>query len=157
MTLGISLSPTTAAANIASGGGQKAFATFLIHYLTNLHIPHDEKYDHWDIEHYLPELMVDAFEQLRTSTDEVIVPFRKAYEDEACQNVPNITDLGASNILEQSSAIQTTLGFLLREVTGQDLVATQIDTYCKAQMYVLQQTFDKFLRRVYRQGLYGVL
>ncbi|MBI5153243.1 MAG: hypothetical protein HZA36_02180 [Parcubacteria group bacterium] len=101
--------------------------------------------------------MVDAFEQLRTSTDEVIVPFRKAYEDEACQNVPNITDLGASNILEQSSAIQTTLGFLLREVTGQDLVATQIDTYCKAQMYVLQQTFDKFLRRVYRQGLYGVL
>jgi hypothetical protein len=49
--------------------------------------------------------------------------------------------------------VQTTLGFMLREITGQDWVEHQIDTYCNAQKYVLQQTFDKFLRQVYRQGL----
>lgn len=133
--------------------GQKAFANFLIHYLENLQIPSDEKYDFWTIEHHLPELMVDAFEQLRTGTDEVTVRFRQDYESETGHEVPNITDLGESNVLDQGSAIQTTLGFMLREVTGQDWVEQKIDTYCNAQKYVLQQTFDKFLRRVYRTGL----
>lgn len=133
--------------------GQKAFANFLIHYLENLKIPSDEKYDFWQIEPYLPELMVDAFEQLRTGTDEETVRFRQAYESETEHEVPNITDLGASRLLDQGSAVQTTLSFMLKEVTGQDWIEHKIDTYCNAQKYVLQQTFDKFLRLVYRRGL----
>lgn len=133
--------------------GQKAFANFLIHYLENLQIPHDEKYDFWTIEDHLPELMVDAFEQLRTGTDDATVRFRQAYEAETEHEVPNVIDLGASNVLDQGSAVQTTLGFMLREITGQDWVEHKIDTYCNAQKYVLQQTFDKFLRLVYRKGL----
>ena len=50
-----------------SGGvgwkGQKSFAQFLIEYFKRLHIPSDEKYDFWRIDDYLPELLVDAFEQ----------------------------------------------------------------------------------------------
>ena len=101
--------------------------------------------------------MVDAFEQLRTSTDKTIVEFRKMYEDETQHGVPNITDLGASNILHQGSAVQTTLGFMLREVTEQAWVEQQIDKYCNAQQMVLMQTFDKFLRLVYRRGMYNQL
>jgi len=118
--------------------GQKSFAKFLIHYLENLNIPSDEKYDFWRIEPHLPELMVDAFEQLRTGTDEETVRFRQAYESETEHEVPNITDLGASRLLDQGSAVQTTLGFMLKELTGQDWVKQKIDTYCNAQKYVLQ-------------------
>ncbi len=133
--------------------GQRAFAIFLVHYLENLKIPSDEEYDFWKVEPYLPELMVDAFEQLRTGADDATVRFRQSYETETGHEVPNITDLGESNILDQGSAVQTTLGFMLKEVTGQGWVEHQIDTYCNAQKYVLQQTFDKFLRLVYRRGL----
>ncbi len=133
--------------------GQSAFACFLIYYLEQLDIPSDEKYDFWNIEPYLPELMVDAFEQLRTSSDERVVFFRKTYERETGHEVPNITDLGASDILHQGSAVQTILGFMLKEVTGNTWIESQIDAYCNAQKHVLQQTFDKFLRLVYRQGL----
>lgn len=133
--------------------GQVAFASFLVYYLKNLNIPSDEKYDFWSIEPYLPELMVDAFEQLRTSKDEQVAQFRKKYEEETGHEVPNITDLGASDILDQGSAVQTTLGFMLKDITGHDWVEHKIETYCNAQKYVLQQTFDKFLRLVYRRGL----
>lgn len=133
--------------------GQRAFARFLIHYLENLSIPSDEKYDFWEIDPYLPELLVDAFEKLRTGTDESAVKFRKEYEEETEHEVPNITDLGASNILHQSSAIQTTLGFMLKEVMEDEWIPSHIDAYCKAQQYVIQQTFDKFTRLVYRKGL----
>lgn len=133
--------------------GQKIFAKFLVQYLKNFYIPSDEKYDFWDIEPHLPELMVDAFEQLRTSTDKEIAVLRQKYEAETGHKVPNITDLGVSNLFDQSSAVQTTLGFMLKEITGRDWVEHKIDTYCNAQKYVLQQTFDKFLRLVYRRGL----
>jgi hypothetical protein len=133
--------------------GQVCFAEFLIYYLNNLHIPSDERYDFWNIEPYLPQLMVDAFEQLRTGSDEQIIAFRKQYEEETGYEVPNIIDLGASDILHQGSTVQTTLGFMMRDVTGHAWVESQIDTYCNAQKHVLQQTFDKFLRLVYRRGL----
>jgi hypothetical protein len=133
--------------------GQLPFAKFLICYLENLKIPNDEKYDFWDITPHLAGLMVDAFEQLRTGDDEQTAHFRQAYEKDTGHKVPNIIDLGESNILDQGSAIQTTLGFMLREILENDWVEQQIDAYCNAQKYVLQQTFDKFLRQVYRQGL----
>lgn len=136
--------------------GQRAFANFLIYYLGNLEIPHDEKYDFFNIEPHLPELMVDAFERLRLDADPVTANFRKEYEEETGHEVPNVTDLGASHILDQGSAVQTTLGFMLREITRLDWVASQIDAYCNAQKYVLKQTFDKFLRLVYRRGLYAL-
>lgn len=133
--------------------GQRAFVSFLIHYLENLNIRSDEKYDFFRIEPYLPELMVDAFEQLRTGTDEAAVKYRAMYEEETEHKVPNITDLGESDILHQCSAVQTTLGFMLKEVTEQDWVEQEIEKYCNAQGHVLQQTFDKFIRLVYRRGM----
>lgn len=137
----------------ATWKGQRAFADFFAHWLRNLKIPSDEKYDFWRIEPYLPQLAVDAFDALRTGTDEDTVQFRKDYEAETGHEVPNITDPGASHILHQGSAVQTTLGFMLRDITGNEWVACDVDAYCNAQMHLLQQTFDKFLRLVYRKGL----
>lgn len=137
--------------------GQRAFAGFLIEYLKRLSIPYDEKYDFWRIDDYLPKLLVDAFEQLRIGMDEITVRFRDLYQGETGCEVPNITDLGESHIIEQGSAVQTTLGFMIRDITGHEWLATKIDTYCNAQKYVLQQTFDKFARRVYRNGLYDIV
>jgi hypothetical protein len=133
--------------------GQRVFAKFFIHYLGKLHIPNDEKYDFYQIEPHLPELAVDAFEQLRASDDGEVVRFRREYESEVGQEVPNLTDLGASNILDQTLTVQAILGYTLRDVTGVGWIEHKIDAYCNAQKYVLQQTFDKFLRSVYRQGL----
>jgi len=143
--------------NKANCKGQEAFVGFLIRYFEKLHIPNDEKYDFWQIDPCLPELMVDAFEQLRTGDDEATVRLRQMYEKETDHEVPNITDLGESNILDQCSAVQTTLGFMLEEVTGRSLVKNEIDAYCNAQKHVLQQTFDKFLRRVYRRGMFKII
>ena len=133
--------------------GQKSFALFLIHYLDNLDIPSDKKYDFWRIEPYLPELMVDAFEQLRTSEDKEVIIYRKMYEEETGHEVPNITDVGEGDILNKSSAVQTTLGFMLKDVTDDGSIEDQINIYCNAQEHVLQQMFDKFVRRVYRRGM----
>ncbi len=137
--------------------GQRDFVAYFIHYLQKLDIPSDAKYDFWDITPYLPELAVDAFEQFRTNDDLLTRTMRAIYEERTGHEVPNITDLGASDVLTQASAVQTTLGFMLKDVTGLERVEQHIDAYCNAQKYVLQQTFDKFLRRVYRQGLYALI
>lgn len=133
--------------------GQLAFARFLAYYLDKLSIPHDEQYDFWRIEEYLPQLTVEAFEELRTGTDPDTVKFRKDYEVETEHEVPNITDIGEGHMLHRFSAVQSTLGFMLKEVTENDWVEREIDKYCNAQAVVLQQVFDKFLLKVYRRGM----
>lgn len=137
--------------------GQKAFALYLIAYLEALVIPSDEKYDFWRIEQYLPQILTDAFEHLRTGTDELATKYRAMYEQEAEHSVPNILDLGTSNILEQASAVQTTLQFMMKDVIGEQWVEHEIDSYCNAQSHVLQHTFDKFVRSVYRNGMYETI
>lgn len=137
--------------------GQKSFALFLAEYLERLHISHDEKYEHWEIDHYLPELLVAAFETLRTSNEEWIVHYRQMFEQDAEHEVPNITDIsegGMRVMLNRYLTVQTTLGFLIKKVTGESWIENNIDKYCNAQIYVLKQTMDKFLRRVWWQGMY---
>ncbi|KKP97905.1 MAG: hypothetical protein UR99_C0005G0001 [Candidatus Moranbacteria bacterium GW2011_GWD2_36_12] len=69
--------------------GQRAFAEFLLDYLQNLSILHDEQYDFWRLEPHLPQLLVDAFEELRTGTSEATIKHRKAYEKDAEHPVRN--------------------------------------------------------------------
>lgn len=137
--------------------GQISFSKFLIFYLENLNIPADEKYDHWRIEPYLHDICVDAFEELRTSEDPKIAKFRKQYEDDTGHEVPNVLDLGVSHLFDRGNAVQTTIGFLLADVLEDRYITSQVDAYCNAQSYVLQQTFDKFLRQVYRRGMFKLI
>lgn len=146
-------------ADLEGGGkikwkGQKAFALYLVAYLEALVIPSDERYDWWRIEPYLPQILTDAFEHLRTGTDELATTHRAMYEQETGRPVPNILDLGASDTTDRAMAVQTTLQFMMKDVAGEDGVEYDIDLYCNAQLYVLLQTFDKFVRKVYRNGMY---
>lgn len=137
--------------------GQATFARYLAVFLESLDIPADSIYDFWRIEPYLTDICVDAFEQLRTSTKPVIVDFRKRYEEETEHPVPNLLDLGESDILHQGHAVQVTLGFMLANVLDSEYIGRDIDAYCNAQKYVLQQTFDKFLCHVYRNGMFDII
>ena len=137
--------------------GQRAFAAFLLEYLQKLSIPADEEYDFWQLDKYMPQLLVDAFEELRSGTSEYVLRHRKAYEEDAEHSVPDILNINGGNIFDRQGAIQTTLGFLMRDLTGNDYIEKAIDSYCRAQDYMLQATFDKFLRSVYRKGMFHLI
>ncbi len=139
--------------DLAKWKGQDVFAGFFAEYLMKLDIPYDTKYDHWRIDDYIPELAVEVFEELRLSQDELAVRYRRLWGEE----VPNITDFGESDILSQGAAVQTTLKFLLKDIFQEGWIEQKIESYCKAQFHVVQQTFDKFARRVYRKGLYEII
>lgn len=138
--------------------GQKIFAEFLCYYLEQLSIPADERYDFWKLDTHLPQILVDAFEELRIGECESIINFRKKYEEDTGFQVPEILNINTSgNPLHRVNAIQTMLCFLMRDVTGNDYIVSQIKEYCFAQDNLLQSTFDKFLRLVYRKGMFDLI
>ena len=57
---------------LGSTKGQKTLARFLAHYFDSLEIPADQKWDHWSIDQYIPQLLLGAFEVFRTSEDETV-------------------------------------------------------------------------------------
>lgn len=133
--------------------GQVAYATYLIHYLQKLNIPSDEKYSFYEIEPYLPKILVDAFEELRTAEDHQTHAFRVLYKKELGVDPVNIHDVGTDHINEQSHVIQTTFSFLMDSLIPKKNLINSIQNYCYAQRTVIQQYFDKFIREVYRKGL----
>ncbi len=134
--------------------GEGTLALFFAAWLEKLRISHDENY--WSIDHYLPELVVAAVEYLRMGKGDLARRYRRQWEAEVGEKMPNITDLGESHILRQNQLIMN-IGHLLGKMTGNEWVESQINNYCNAQEHVLQQTFDKFLRKVYWRGLYKVV
>lgn len=137
--------------------GQRPFARYLIHYLEDLTIPSDEEYDFWRIEDYLPQILVDAWDSFRTSSDHTAVVQRENYKEELEHEVPNITDLGASPLSDQTHAVQTILGFMIRDITDNQWIEGAIDEYVNAELHLLQQRFDKFLRKVYKNGMFKII
>lgn len=137
--------------------GQKGFAAFLLEYLQQLSIPADERYDFWTLDHYVPQLLVDAFEELRTGTSEHALRYRKEYEKDTGHPVPEILNINGGNIFDRQSAIQTTLEFLMKDLCVDAWICHAINSYCHAQDHMLQTTFDKFLRHVYRRGMFDLI
>ena len=137
--------------------GQREFAAYFIHYLEHLEIPQDEEYDFWRIEPYLPKILVWALEELRTSGDEEVKVFRVAYEKAVERQVPNVIDIGASNITQQVLTIQTIFGFMLKRLLNNDWIESKIEKYCGAQSVVLQQAFDTFSHKVYCKDLFKTI
>ncbi|MDQ5948941.1 MAG: hypothetical protein QG589_66 [Patescibacteria group bacterium] len=135
--------------------GEVAFAQFFHGWLENLTIPSDEKYDFYDIAHYLPQLAVDAWEAMRTGTDDLAVLYRQRYEQSTGRSPVNLMELG-ENILEQGAGINV-LRYVLSAVVGERWIEDKVDAYCHAQSTALQGMFDKFLRLVYGQGLFEII
>ncbi|MES2213526.1 MAG: hypothetical protein V4473_01635 [Patescibacteria group bacterium] len=135
--------------------GEIAFAQFFHWWLGKLTIPADEKYDFYQIEHFLPQLAVDAWEAMRTGTDEVALLYRQRYEQSTSRLPVNLMELG-ENILQQASGI-TVIRYVLSAVVGERWIEDKVDAYCHAQSTALQGMFDKFLRLVYGRGLFEVI
>lgn len=137
--------------------GKLVLAQFFLYYFTKLVIPHDEKYDFWDIRPYLSKLFVDAFEELRTGSDIEIVSFRGKYEKEIGGEIPNILDAGDGNdLLKQISSVMN-ISSVVKDIFKGDSFSLQIEAYCRAQFTVIEQTFDNFLRRVFRNGMHSII
>ncbi|MFA4998869.1 MAG: hypothetical protein WC514_02510 [Candidatus Paceibacterota bacterium] len=136
--------------------GTLHFIRFFIDYLEKLDTSHYDKHDFVHIEHYLPEIVADVCERFRTSNDPETLSSRQAFQKELGREFPNITDLDQSNSLDQNSEAME-IAHVLAEVTGQQWVEKEIEVYLLAQQTVLQQTFDKFLRRVYRKGMFNLI
>lgn len=137
--------------------GQWAFTTYFATYLESIDTTKSDKYDFTDITHHLPQLALDAFEEMRTSRKQAAVEARQLYKEEIGHPVPNVTNLGASYLLHQTHAVQVNIGFLLKEVTGDIVIAERVDAYCNAELNLLRQRFDRFLRLVFAQGMYRII
>ncbi len=136
--------------------GEVPFTQFFHWWLINeITIPNDEKYDFYDITHYLPQLAVNAWEAMRTGTNEVAIAYRQKYEQEVQREMVNLTELGG-NILEQQCG-SNVLSYVLFAVVGEQWMRDKVETYCRAQSIALQVMFDKFLRLVYGQGLFEII
>ena len=135
----------------ARSRGETPFVLFFAEWLKKLDIPQDAKYDFWEIDHHVPQLVIDAFEDLRTGQDDLAVRCREEYEAETGNEVPNLIEMNASHSLDQALTVQTT-GYMLEDIVGRG-ARQQFDAYANAQRYALQASFDKFLRLVFRRGL----
>jgi hypothetical protein len=136
--------------------GEVAFAQFFHWYLCNLTIPSDEKYDFYDIAHYLPQLAVDAWEVMRTDTEnEFAALCRERFQNDVGREMVNPLELG-ENILEQGHA-GNIIRYVLSAVVGERWIAEKAESYCRAQAVALQGMFDKFLRLVYGKGLFEII
>jgi hypothetical protein len=136
--------------------GETAFLGFFAEYLRRLEIEHDEKYDFHYLTPYLPQIIGDAFEDFRTNDADWATGFRIGYESETGYYVPNLMQIGdGDNVFR--SIVTTNLGILFREITEMNHVEGAITSYLNAEMATLQLFVDKFLRLVYRKGLYDLV
>lgn len=137
--------------------GEKVFAQFFHFWLSKLFIPSDDKYDFFRVDPYLPQLAVDAWETLRTGTDEETVRFRHAYECDTGWRIGNIMDLGCDSGTQQISGMFTLRSVLSAVMSKDSQIGSEVETYCSAQKQALQGLFDKFIRQVYRKGLFQII
>ncbi|HEX4662126.1 MAG TPA: hypothetical protein VH144_00765 [Candidatus Saccharimonadales bacterium] len=131
--------------------GQETLAHYLAHYFRNLDIPAEHEYDFWHIDQHLPQLLIGAMENFRTSEEGIVVNLRATYEFEVGHELFDLTSVWGSGdpMLEVHS-----ISSLLVEVTGrQQWLEEKIDRVFNAKRRVLEQGVYLFMERVYRHGL----
>lgn len=136
--------------------GEKAFLGFFVEYLRRLNIDYDKKYDFYNLTPYLPQIIGDAFEEFRTSEDEWVMSYRAEFEEDTDSEVPNLMQIGECYSVFRSIEISA-LGNLFSDIVGDGYLGHKISSYLNAEMTTLQLYIDKFLRVVYRKGLYDLV
>ena len=134
--------------------GQKTIADFLAFYFESLDIPADEKFEFWDIDRYIPQLILGAFDELLMSDDETIVGFRNRYIAETGHAVVSLTNI-EGNGLDQSLLVETLKDIFLK--VGDQWVVNDIDTVFNAERHILRLAFYRFLNSVFSKGLFEVI
>jgi hypothetical protein len=135
--------------------GQAELARYLAYWFNELKIRHNERYDFWQIEHYLPQLLLRALDDLHGSDEQGIVQQREVYEQELGP-FPNLTKVGVGDMFEQAMVIRS-VGQLIADITDLPYLKDAIDTLFNAERHLIEQGFYRFLSRVYSQGLVAVI
>lgn len=136
--------------------GERCFARYFHWWLGQLTIPSDEKYDFYNIDQYLPQLAVDAWETLRTDTGQTETDFRRILEEELLMPMANVIELGEESVLNQFTGT-TIITYVLSAIVDGNWIRNNTETYCRAQAAALQGMFDKFARLVFRNGLFELI
>lgn len=106
-----------------------------VYFLQHLNTPQGDKYEYESIAPYLPQLLIEAFDELRTGQDPRVIEFRHRYKIETgYEKILNITDLNkGDNAIRELVVVRTTIKMLLRDivVSSRD-VEKAFDDYCDA-------------------------
>lgn len=139
--------------------GQKRLMQAIAHYIYTLPLPDAGLHDDWSIVEYIPQLFIDAIEWMRTAEGND-AQFRTMFRTESGYEIPDLLNLGASSFRDRENTIatlQAIVGTFILNDEATAFVNTKIRALCDVQMHYLEQFFRKFLRDVFRNGLYDIL
>ncbi len=136
--------------------GEKAFLGYFVEYLRRLDLKHWERYGFRSLIDYLPQIIGDAFELLRTGNEEWVTSYRREFRIDTEQEVPCLQQVGVTNLIYRSLVVNH-LSFLFKELLNYEGIRFDIDAYFNAETRTLQLYFDKFIRDVYRNGLFTII
>lgn len=136
---------------------QRAFINFLIQYLVHNKMPgDDEKYAGLtSIDDHFGCIVLDAAVMFRESDTDYAVRYRKEYEKETNQEVPDIYAFSQ----ETSSFIQTNIEFVVDYVFGKRAryIKPKIDSLLSAHYHLLDKIFRRFVQKVWRTGVCEII
>jgi hypothetical protein len=136
--------------------GQEVLADFIVFYLGSIRLPADEEDDFWRIEPHIPRLLLRAFDELQTSTDPEVQYYRTQYERATERRFPNLTKVGAADIVGRSLTVQA-ISSLVADVTNLEYLKFEIEKLFNAEYQLIELSFGRFMARVYCGGLFKAI
>lgn len=136
--------------------GQATFAMFLATYIDGLSIPADQEYSFWDIDDYIPQIVLGAIRAFEESDELWIADFRSAYEEETELQFTDPTRVSAGNNIHETLTVEM-IKNLFRDIMGQRGVylSHQIDILLNAERHMVMLRFLQFQDQVYNLGGLG--
>jgi hypothetical protein len=133
--------------------GQATFALFLANYIGCLDIPADQKYDFWDIDNYIPSIIVGAIRAFEKSEESRIVEFRETYEKEVGHPFYDPTRVYAGSNVHAVLEVEM-IKELIHGIMGPqaNYLRHDIDALLNAERNLVGMRFAQFQNQVYYVG-----
>lgn len=145
---------------IASGQltmrGQQPLAAHYINYFRKTDIAADRKYDFWDMEAYLPQLMLDGFMDLLNSEDRVTAHIREQLEEQTSLVLGDPSRIGAIPATDQVLWVQSIDG-ILRGAGVHEVTCSKVEMLFMAEVRMVELAFRRFVQDVFSSGLFELI
>lgn len=136
--------------------GEEHLLAHYVHYFRKTEIAADTKYDFWNLEAYLPQLMLDGFRDLLVSEDPVTARIREQLESEPLLQLGDPSLIGAIPVADQVLWIQTVDG-ILRGVGIHEVTCSKVEALFMAEVRMVELAFRRFVQDVYSAGLFEII
>lgn len=136
--------------------GQQALAAHYINYFRKTDIAADRMYDFWDMEAYLPQLMLDGFMDLLISEDHVTSHIRELLEELTGLVLGDPSKIGAIPATDQVLWIQSIDG-ILRGAGVHEATCSKVEILFMAEIRMVELAFRRFVQDVFSCGLFEVI